>query len=933
MSHPFGDRLSQHLHRKHGLSQSKLAAGILQAPAIITDMCKGRRLTGPQARERVLAIIQWIHQQAALATVEEANALLAAAGMLSLQSQVAAEAMLLQQLQRAPAQSPAALAAHPIDLKSLTPRHNLPAQSTTFIGRETEQAQLAALLADPHCRLLTLVGPGGIGKTRLALQAVTPQLEHYAQGIWFVALAPLLTDDLVAATCLETLNLGQQPHLTPNEQLLHYLRHKDLLLILDNFEHLPAAVGLVKAILSTAPQVKLLVTSRERLKVQEEWVFTVNGLETATVAMPLDAAQVIAVADSSASRLFVERARRLQPAFTLTSDNAAAIAQLCRMVDGIPLAIELAAGWSRLLPPAAIAQAMAQDIGFLSSAWQDLPARHQSLTAVFAHSWRLLTPPEQAVLCQLVVFRGGFDAAAAQAVAGAALTLLGELVDKSWLRVNDHGRFDFHELIRQFIVYQNGTPTAAVLARHGCYYGAFLQSQEPFLYGPRQREVLTALLAEVENIRQGWRWAVEQVEVERIGQYLRCWQWLGNMRSWHGEMVQLFREAVDRIKVCLLPNLHSYGNTAAVNRINLTLARLLGAQAEHVCGLGDAKQVETLCEESLAYWPTSMAGEQHETDRLCIIYFRACALYAQGHSAEAESLCLTIEQECLKRNYQIGLQTIYNLLGMITYTQGQVDKAQQWFERNLAIASQLGAELQKLQALSMLSEIFCNQGNYALAEECLSERHRIVNKFGNIYWVDYIELGYLAFLTGKLEEAEHYFQQNLQTGDEINDDFIRFVSWRWFGQIAYQQQDYAKAQQCFNKALTIARAIHRQNEMAIALTGLGNVACAQQDLVNARAYFHQALALLQKTGALPDLLDALVGVSQLRLQEGAPETAAQLLEFVRNHPSLLPLGQQEAAQVYTQLQAILSEERLVAALGVGATLTVDGTVALALSES
>lgn len=933
MSHLFGDRLSQHLHRKHGLSQSKLAAGILQAPAIITDMCKGRRLTSPQARERVLAIIQWLHQQAALATVEEANALLIAAGMLSLQSQVAAEAMLLQQLQRSPAQPPAAPAAHPVDHTSLTPRHNLPVQSTTFIGRETEQTQLAVLLADPHCRLLTLVGPGGVGKTRLALQAVTPQLDRHAQGIWFVALAPLLTADLVAATCLEALNLGQQPHLTPDEQLLHYLRHKDLLLILDNFEHLPEAVVLVKGILSTAPQVKLLVTSRERLKVQDEWVFTVNGLETTTVAMPLDAAQGVAVADNSASRLFVERARRLQPTFTLTDDNAVAIAQLCCMVDGIPLAIELAAGWSRLLPPAAIAQAIAQDIGFLSSAWQDLPARHQSLTAVFAHSWQLLPPAEQTVLCQLVVFRGGFDAAAAQAVAGAALTLLAELVDKSWLRVNNRGRFDLHELIRQFIVYQNGAPTAAVLARHGHYYGAFLQSQEPFLYGPRQREVLTALLAEVENIRQGWRWVVAQVEIESIGQYLRCWQWLGSMRSWHGEMVQLFREAVDRIKVCLLPNLHSYGNTAAVNRINLILARLLLAQADHVCGLGDAKQVEALCEESLVYWPASTVDEQYETDRLCIIYFRASALYAQGHSAEAESLCLKIEQECLKRNYQIGLQVIYNLLGMITYTQGQVDKAQQWFERNLAIASQLGTELQKLQPLSMLSEIFCNQGNYALAEECLSERHRIVNKFGNIYWVDYIELGYLAFLTGKLAEAEHYFQQNLQISDEINDDFTRFVSWRWFGQIAYRQQDYAKAQQCFNKALTIARAIHRQNEIAIALTGLGNVACAQRDLVNGRTYFHQALTLLQKTGALPDLLSALVGMSQLRLQEGALEPAAQLLDFVRNHPSLLPLSQQAAAQVYAQLQTMVPEEKLITVQTVGTAMTIEEAIVLALTRS
>lgn len=181
-----------------------------------------------------------------------------------------------------------------------------------------------------------------------------------------------------------------------------------------------------------------------------------DGLATPpAIKTQLESAQLAALAACSASRLFVERARRLQPTFALTAGNAAAITQICRTVDGIPLALELAAGWSRLLPPAAIAQAIAQDFGFLRSVWQDLPVRHQNLTAVFAHSCRLLTAPEQAALRQLVVFRGGFRTDAAQAVAGASLTLLGELVDKSWLRVSDGGRFDLHELIRQFIIWQN----------------------------------------------------------------------------------------------------------------------------------------------------------------------------------------------------------------------------------------------------------------------------------------------------------------------------------------------------------------------------------------------------------------------------------------------------------------------------------------------
>lgn len=929
MSHPFGDRLSQHLHRKHGLSQSKLAAGILQAPAIITDMCKGRRLTGPQARERVVAIIQWLYGQAVLTTIDEANALLTTADLFPLQSSVPAEATLLQQLQKTAAKLPDAPPAATLERTRLAPRHNLPVQSTTFVGREAEQERIAVLLADPHCRLLTLVGPGGVGKTRLALQAAASQIDEYEHGLWFVALAPLLTADLVAATCLEALNLGQQPHMAPDEQLLHYLRHKHLCLLLDNFEHLPAAVGLVKAILNTAPRVKLLVTTRERLKVQEEWLFPVGGLTTATVTSLMDETLLATVAESSASRLFVERARRLQPTFALTTGNAAAIAQICHTVDGIPLAIELAAGWSRLLPPAAIAQAMAQDFTFLSSAWQDLPPRHQSLAAVFGHSWRLLTGAEQAALRQLVVFRGGFLADAAQAVAGASLALLAGLVDKSWLRVSDSGRFDLHELIRQFIVHQNGQPISEDLTRHSRYYGAFLHSQEPFLDGPQQREVLDRLLAEVDNIRQGWRWAVEQIEVESIGQYLKSWQWLGEVRCWFREMAQLFGEAGDRLKVHLT-NLQNQGNSEGRNRTKLTLARLLFAQA--CSSIWDDKLGEILGEESLTYWPEESVGEQYETERVGVTLVRAISYYAQGRYLEAELICCSLLQECRDKNYGAVLPDVYVQLGYNAYTQGRFAEAQQWFEQSLMLANTLGGDLQKFHPLTMLAEIFCNQGEYAKAEQCLREKGRIAQKFDNV-WLDEPKIwGYLALLTGRLEEAEQAFQRNLQIGEEINDEFLCFVSWRWIGNIAYQQQDYAKAQQCFSRAQVIAHAIHRQPDVAIALAGLGKVACAQGDLQNARDYFHQALHILQAAGALPDLLDTLVRVSQWWLQASAPETAARLLGFVREHPSLLPLGQQGAAQVYAQLQAMLPAERLVAGLAVGAAMTVEEAVDLALSE-
>lgn len=802
MGHPFGDLISQHLHRKHGLSQSKLAAGILQAPTVITGMCKGRRLTGPQARQRVIAIIQWLYQQKTLESAEEANTLLAAAGMAPLHNQTPAEATLLRQLQGQAAARSAKPPPLTLDEGSATPRHNLPVQTTTFVGREREQEQLATLLTDPHCRLVTLVGPGGVGKSRLALQAVAAQLARYPHGAWFVALAPLLSADLVAATCLEALNLGQQPHLSPEEQLLHYLRRRRLLLVLDNLEHLPQAVGLIKAILSGAPGVNVLVTSRERLKLQEEWVLNINGL-----AIPPASLSPLHLQQWSAVQLFVERARRLQPAFALTDGNAAAIAQICRRVDGIPLAIELAAGWSRLLPPPAIAQAIIQDFGFLNSAWQDLPERHQSLTAVFAHSWRLLTTAEQRVLGQLIVFRGDFRTEAAQAVAGASLALLGELVDKSWLRVSDTGRFDLHELVRQFIVWQHGLgrnsgqPTTqaepleeAAFARHCHYFGTFLQRQEPFLHGPRQQEVLSDLLAEVENIRQGWHWAVTHLEVEEIGRYLKSWQWLGEVRSWNTEMARLFGEAAEHLKAWLISATTDTSNDTIV-QVKLTLAYTLYCQGRSVYGLEVPIEVETLCQESLRWWPPEEQTKQFSQERNRVKILLGFALVEQGRYIESESICRLVQQECVESNDQIGLYEIFHTLGFNAYLQGRFIEAQRWFEQSIAVSTQLGERILKFSVLSMLAEIVANQGNYALAKQYAWEVHQDAEAFGSTWFMicSYTTLGYTAFLTRQMDQANHYFGKGANLSEEIGAKFLYLNCKKWMGSIAYHQQDYATA--------------------------------------------------------------------------------------------------------------------------------------------
>src|SRR5262245_11067224 len=324
---------------------------------------------------------------------------------------------------------------------------HLPSPPTPFVGRSEEMALLRQRLDDPDCRLLTLVGPGGIGKTRLAVEAAHKQRAHFVHGAHFVSLALVNSPDLflfAVGNVLEFLFDGQQ---APIVQLINYVRDKRLLLLLDGFEHLLDAVPLLADLLAGAPHLKLFVTSRERLNLQGEWTLPIEGLD-----YPRDTGHDH-FERYSAVQLFVQAARQSQPGFSLNSD-APGVLHICQLVEGIPLAIELAAAWVRLLPCAQIAERLASSLDFLASPVRNAPERHRSLRVVFDHSWALLSSIEQTALAKLSVFRGSFDLEAAEAVGGASLLVVASLVDKSLLRTDSTGRYALHELLRQYAAEQ-----------------------------------------------------------------------------------------------------------------------------------------------------------------------------------------------------------------------------------------------------------------------------------------------------------------------------------------------------------------------------------------------------------------------------------------------------------------------------------------------
>src|SRR5690349_19156110 len=381
---------------------------------------------------------------------------------------------------------------------------NLPLPRTSFVGRASELEAIDRLLEDPGCRLLTLVGPGGAGKTRLALEAAARRVDRYPHGVHFVPLASVASPDFLAPALAESIQFsvdGAHSGFSAQEQLLDYLSERSTLLVLDNFEHLVERSGLLNEVIERAANVELLITSRERLNLQSEWAFDVEGLGLVEDDQ----------GSGSAVRLFVERATQVQPNFSLDDAGYSQAARICRLVDGMPLGVELAASWVSALSAAEIADEIEANIDFLATSMRDVPERHRSLRAAIDQSWRLLTDEQRGAFSRLSVFHGSFDRSAAAAVTGADLRLLSELVAKSLLRRPDFGRFELHELLRQYAAEQlRSSPAeeADARERHARHYATMLLEREEALLGSELADARDELRGELENLRAAAEWLI-----------------------------------------------------------------------------------------------------------------------------------------------------------------------------------------------------------------------------------------------------------------------------------------------------------------------------------------------------------------------------------------------------------------------------------------
>jgi len=631
------------------------------------------------------------------------------------------------------------------------PPTNLPSETTPFIGRSAELEDLRAHLA--QTRLLTLTGPGGVGKTRLALKAAADAAGDFSDGSYFVSLAPLPSAEFIVQSIAEAISCPFATEAAPLSQLVRYLKKKQILLVLDNFEHLLDGAALVSQLLQAAPALKILATSREKLNLHSETNLALRGM-----GLP-EGVEADSLHASEAVALFVHCARRVRPAFDPSPAGLQTIAAICHTVQGMPLAIELAAAWLNVLTLDEISAELGRGFDLLATDTRDTPARHRSLRAVFDHSWSLLAAEEQAVFMRLAVFRGGFTREAAQPVAGASLPVLGGLVNKSVLLYRS-GRFEIHAVLRQYALERLTAAPAedeAVHAAHAAYYAEFMQQRRQPLRDGRQAAALKDIEADLENVRAAWRYHIQRADAPRLRQYLDSFWLVCWVRGWNLTAVNLFGGTVDALPA-------SRGDAV----ITAVRATAMSHQAFFLAWLGQAERAYALAAESV-----SLAIRLDDPEALHDAYHGLTLptyyLNRMDEQREAIAQELRIALD-LGDPWRIALAHFLSALSSLR--DGDDSGAERFAEASLA-AGEASADLTlQTLALNTLGHVAMWRADYPAAEGYFQRSLRTAQQLGFRWAVGNVikYLGRVALRRGALAEAESYFRQSLKIADELGLD-------------------------------------------------------------------------------------------------------------------------------------------------------------------
>jgi len=613
-------------------------------------------------------------------------------------------------------------------------QHNLPAQTTVFVGRTTDVQAVTNLLTQTDNRLVTILGPGGMGKTRLSLAVAEALLEHYRDGVFFVEFAPLSDVENIVSAIADVLGYHfQGDGREPLEQLQDFLSQKSLLLILDNFEHLLDGATLTTDLLTRAPQLNILTTTRERLNQMGETVYQLAGMEFPTWETPADALEYGSV------QLFVQSAKRVHPTFELKSDNMAAVARICKLVQGMPLGILLSASWLGILTSAEVAEEIAGGIDFLETNVQDIPERQRSIRAVFDYSWTHMTEAEQNVFMKLSVFRDGFTREAAQAVADAALRVLMTLMNKSLIRRdNQTGRYEIHELLRQY-GYEKLVNASLDYETHDKHSNYFVDMLSPHTQITLTASVIKQLDTEFENIQVAMRNCADFMKIEAIHRALDAFVWFMDYRTRYLDAVSILKYMI----VVLEDKLQSTMDTMVFGHLKSKLGWFYNSLGRSADGIPLGEQAIQIA-RSL----DDLEGIGYALHTLCICYIFS-AKFEEIIELTTTFITYYDERQAEDKYYE----AVYYWAGNAHIYLGNHELAIQFGHK----LSQL-ANINILLSYNVLGQAYELSGDYETAKSYLLQCLQGMEKAGWAWGIALMNqlLGNIAVRQNDLAQAERY---------------------------------------------------------------------------------------------------------------------------------------------------------------------------------
>lgn len=758
--------------------------------------------------------------------------------------------------------------------------HGFPTNLTPFWGRKGELNQIETYLADSQCPLLTILGPGGAGKTRLAIEAVS-QIDDkslFSEGIYFIRLDAADSGDDLLVALINTLPIDPGPTTSLLAQITDYLRSRRCLLVLDNFDRLIGSEGIVADILLKAPDVKLLVTSRQPLYLRAEQQIRISGL--AYPDRPFSETEIISIREAlayDAIHFFVRKAQHVQPEFSLCAANLQAVFDITYFTWGNPLVLEIAAGWVRVMDVESVLESIHRSPDFLASPMHDQPDRHRSMRAVFDNSWELLSPSEQLALAKASIFLEPFSMATAVIVLDSTIKDIAALLDKSLLHSPALGRYEMHELLRQYALGKlrtmpNGDEIEAQVQRkHSAHFLNLVSRSTPGFFGSDPRTTALAFRQRLGNIIKAWSWAIEHAaepeqqclvnnSMNGIGRFYDFW-------GMAGEGEKMIRAGVAAYMALV------NDSDDAFSAAPIILSRLLAWHAHFKTRLGSIDDGVQTARDALAYGkhdPEAAANAKGVLGEL---------LPNIGQFDQAETLqneALTYYR--LKGNKREIAHTM-GRLGIIYWRRGEYDQAVEILDQALALEESLGNKSAMALLSGAIAGVHYEQDHHEMAQTYVEQAQLYYSEIGSVIGVAQTD-GYLALLhlkSGRYELALAHNQHELGVYLSIGDRQLASTTIGNRGSILLEKGDFEESIACYEEAIHLTGELGLTWHLAMHQCGLAAAWHEKGDDDRAMALYNEALPVLREHGAPFYVVAPLIGKTRILLANDHLEEAQHIL--------------------------------------------------------